>query len=428
MTFIFTVFGVALCVWSLSQPKLSWARLGVAAIGAAIAALSSLGGTAAFIAFLPPVLRGGIRKTLVWLAVAVGLLVPYFHGFPYTVSFKPSLLLVKFALVYLSAPTGVHSVTPAVYIAVGSMIYAVASVGFFWYTHRNFQGLEVWIGLGLFALAAATMTAIGRVAITDLPYALESRYQAFSALWWITLIALAAITITDTLHVVRTRIATRSHIVQLSAFVTNAAGLIVLTMVLILANQANVMNMEFVNYARLQNQQCILHYETATPVCLEMFYPNARRVQLRAAFLEQVHLGIFYEYGATRYPAPSPKVVPLTQYTNQSTGAKWVTTNYDVDLGTGYIAELTLGYVFVHAGPNTVAIYGCLSSTQDHFISLDPKCGEQMVEGVEGWIDSQSPADVAVAPLYQCSVGSHMSVGTDPHCSGSLLGYVLVKP
>jgi hypothetical protein len=51
--------------------------------------------------------------------------------------------------------------------------------------------------------------------------------------------------------------------------------------------------MKTIPYSRLQNQACVVNYAAATPVCLQIFYPNALAVQPASAFLQQEHLGIF---------------------------------------------------------------------------------------------------------------------------------------
>jgi hypothetical protein len=426
ITFILTTLGAALCAWAITAPSLTWPRLVLALAGATLAALSSLGGTAAFVAFLLPVLRAGWRKVAVWIIVAASVLIPYFHGFPHTVPLKPSLLAVEFFFVYLAAPTGTSMITPAVIVGIASLVIALANVIYFWLRQRTLSGLDVWVSLGLFALAVAAMTAIGRVAITDVAYAGSSRYQAFSALWWIALLGLTTTTMVATASASRSASPMSDAWFGLAAI--NVSACAVLTLVLVFVNQSRLETLQNVEYGRLQTQQCVAQYATATPVCLEIYYPNAYRLQTKAALLRQWHMNIFYQDGASTQPEAAPSVVPLTQHVNPATNQAWVTTNYDVDQSTGYIAATTLGYVYAHAVPQTEAVYGCVDGAHQHFISLDQRCGGQSMVRVEGWIYPQQPAQLPSVPLFRCSADASVVVTSHPACQGVVLGWILQAP
>jgi len=430
ITFTATVFGVACCVWGFAGEQIGWRRLAVAILGATIAALSSAGGTVAFVAFLPAVLRGGYRKTGVWVAACLAVLVPYFQGFPHGVGVALSFTTVKYALAYMGAPVGYPHVSVSMAAGAVSFMVVVGNLALYWYLHRNVRGVEVWIGLGLFTLGVATITTLGRLAMFGLEGALSSRYQTFSALWWLTLIALAAINIKDIAIMGVNQLQTSRYQVLWTLASFNVVALVGVTIALVAVNLTTIHEIVDYQSGQIASEQCAIDYPYAPPLCLEVLYPNAYDVQQRAAFLDQQHLGVF-SGNPTRMATPYPAVHPLTRYFNGTSGDHWTTVSYNVDMRDGYSPELTLGYLYVEQQPNTRPLYECLLP-EDHFLSLQSDCEGQGVIGLVGWLYASASTNVQTIPVYRCYTGKDHFASNRHDCEGTrfegLLGYALSAP
>ncbi|HZC77510.1 MAG TPA: hypothetical protein VE258_07155, partial [Ktedonobacterales bacterium] len=196
----------------------------------------------------------------------------------------------------------------------------------------------------------------------------------------------------------------------------------------------SVQPLETFQSAELQNQQCVVNSAYATPACLQTFYPNAGAVKVRAAFLEQAHLGLFYDdtsHLKWRVPRFAP-TQPLTPYYNLYAHVWWATVSYAPDLRDGYFANQALGYLYDQQQPGTQVLDDCLAADGRHFLSTQANCGGQRVFSMQGWLYSAPPAGIPTAALYSCfSSGDGYFGATDYTCGGQtqegLLGYILTQ-
>src|SRR5260370_31799649 len=109
--------------------------------------------------------------------------------------------------------------------------------------------------------------------------------------------------------------------------------------------------------AELQNQQCVINHGSATPACLQTFYPNAGAVQERAAFLEQAHLGPFYgDISHLKWQAPRfAPTRPPSPYYNLHTNIRWAAVSYAPPLPKRSLAYQALAYLYAQQPPATHA-------------------------------------------------------------------------
>ncbi|HZC05053.1 MAG TPA: hypothetical protein VE338_05370, partial [Ktedonobacterales bacterium] len=463
ITFICTVFGVALTLWGLSprpQPQsaassttpsgapvreqsnatwVRWPGFLVAMVGATIAALSSLGGLVVFVAFLPTVLAQGYKKTLVWLALAAGIIVPYMRGFPHSVPIQLSLTTIKFCITYLGAPAGTPSVLFAFGMGIGSILLAVANVGYYWWRERRLTPLLPWIGLGGYAIGLALITSFGRMYMGPwTATVLTSRYQVYSALWWVAVVYLlllngkSAATLLQRGGSGDRLYAAPKQLVRTSSWIVglNALMLIVATLGMVLTSLRSVPTLEAFQYAQLQTEGCVVNVEYATVPCLWNFYPAPNLLPDRVAYLRAQHDGIFAgNYQRLVQPAPTPSAHALVRYDDAVDGDVWVTSRYDINLYWPYAATGVLGYVYDQQQPGTHALYECITSAGRHFVSLHAGCAGGSTVRTEGWLLNQADASGADIALYECASPSSDVVSAQATCKGMtdavLLGYAL---
>ncbi len=426
ITFICTVLGVACCVFSFARQPAHWALFLLALVGAFVASWSSVGGTMAWIAFLPAAWRAGRAKGALWSATALVVLVTYFRGFPHQTPFHLSLGMLGFALGYLGAPLGGLSVKLSLAFAGLSVAFVLANLVFYWRARGKGASLDAWFGLALFALAVDGVTTVGRYELFGFRDFLTSRYQVFSALWWVAVFALAAINIQSVTALsrdesyVKTRwgaLAPWARILQIG----NMFALAICCAALIAANIALWGSFKNYLYPQRLDEVCVANYQAAPDSCLRGFVWDPSYLRAEAKILDEYHLSIFAnDVGTTR---------PLILYTNEQTGDQWATTTL-LDSQSGYTEERWLGLLYVNAHVGAQPLYQCLSgATHSHFLSLQETCEGQRLVGLEGWVDSAPSATDMTIPLYRCSADSTSFVWSDPTCNGHtpdvLLGYII---
>ena len=182
--------------------------------------------------------------------------------------------------------------------AVG-LALALINLVIYWRTRSPRIPLDAWVGLGLFVALVAGLTAMGRAAplgmgvdgINDLE---TSRYQLFSALWWVALFALMAINIHSNRSLLRAFALTRrTEWPQVALWLINVLALLLCVGTLIRTNDAALSSVNTFDYPQRQRQACIRDYRTAPDACLLLFESSSATVRELAAVLERYHLSIF---------------------------------------------------------------------------------------------------------------------------------------
>jgi hypothetical protein len=209
LTFILTIFGVICCVLGLHDvPGRLGSRGGFALglCGALVASLSALGGLVTWVAFLPSVARARPYRALrvgLWLGSAVVIIGLYLSGYPHQGSATSLYHLAGYTVTALGAPIGYPNWIVSKYLGVFGLALMAAAVYVYWRLHGTLDGIVIWLCLALYALASASVIAVGRA--YDTSEAVTSRYQEYTCLWWIALFVIGAVCIERLVRVARER-------------------------------------------------------------------------------------------------------------------------------------------------------------------------------------------------------------------------------
>ena len=120
------------------------------------------------------------------------------------------LALVEFVLAYLGAPLGmgVYLLTRETPVAaltnaiVGAIGLAALAAGAAWLLSRApnaRRAIQPWLLLALYAVMSGVMTGVGRLG-SGLNQALASRYTTISTLFWVSILVVVALAVTDALR------------------------------------------------------------------------------------------------------------------------------------------------------------------------------------------------------------------------------------
>ncbi|HZC05916.1 MAG TPA: hypothetical protein VE338_09760, partial [Ktedonobacterales bacterium] len=117
---------------------------------------------------------------------------------------------------------------------------------------------------------------------------------------------------------------------------------------------------------------------------------------------------------------------PLVEYYNAHTHDHWVTTSTE-PLASGYVRQKTLAYLSPVDEPETIPIFGCVTATGDHFLSIQNVCEGATTLSLEGWLYTSAQANAPTVPVYRCRASSDHFISTQTSCDGgvyeTLLGY-----
>lgn len=263
--FIGTLFGVVIPLWLLAVARLGAART-------LLALLSAMVGVAAFsttlamfpVAIVLLTLRrdAGVRERLwhaaAW-AVALGALASWLAAERNGGQLAPPATLLAYTLNYLGG--GVlrfaEDVAPA-WAALALLVGAVTAAR----AWRDAAALP-WIGLMLFAIGAALLTALGRAGEFGAGHAFVTRYVSFSSLFWLGWLGLLWVAF-------RERRAWRRGMAALAA----------LTVVLAAANGVHLVKKARTVEARAQQyaRQLARCYPQCDPALYEAAYGDRARV------------------------------------------------------------------------------------------------------------------------------------------------------
>ena len=298
--FFTTVFAVALCAWALATKPPSWHALALVIIGAFLATLSSFAGLAVWVVFLPVLWFVGYRKRAyfaVWSAAALAIAVPYLAGFPGTTATASPSDTLRYMLAYLGAPLSQWDVWRAQIAAIASIVLLIANLFVYRLLRRDLRPVAPWFGVAAFALGCAAMAAVGRGATLGVAQALQSRYRAFSSLWWIALIVIACAVMVGCMEMLRAQTERRLAIATMSIGGVNIVSLLIMCIALVQVNASGfTYGRTFLDGPREQ-QSCILNYALASDRCLQSYLPfadGAAAVRSSASLLERMHMGIFF--------------------------------------------------------------------------------------------------------------------------------------
>ncbi len=291
--FILAAFGMGCCIYGTTLPR-SRSALGYALAfgGCLIASLSTLSGLFSWPVFLPVIWRYGRWRTALWVSATAVLYLLYFNGFPSSDRTLPTLgAFCWYALAYLGAPLGAPTPVIAILFAGGSLLLMAGNLALLYRNPQLFHRFLPWGSLGLFALAGMVVTAGGRAAL-GLNQALTSRYQIFSAYWWLSVLIAMALILTSAGH----HNAGNSKQPPQFARIVQWSNWLLLPVLLLGLLRVDFLGLRDAQHWLQQqraNEDCAYHYDTAPNDCLAVYYPSVPRTRARLAFFEQHGLSIF---------------------------------------------------------------------------------------------------------------------------------------
>jgi hypothetical protein len=200
---VLNVFAVVAGIVLLANGQLSWARFAGAALCGFIASYSFSNGVLFWpIGLLLIVMAAGSRKTLApiaaWLclsALAIGLFLSHYERegqrYPLDAIFHRPLDYLAYVLKYLGGFCAQYPGATAYMDGNFAFVWGLGSLlALSWTVWRlrregiaSFRMLLPWLSLGLYSLASAFLTGIGRVAAGS-DQAPASRYCTITAPWW----------------------------------------------------------------------------------------------------------------------------------------------------------------------------------------------------------------------------------------------------
>lgn len=312
ITFILTGCGIALCVYGFSRQPAGWRFFALALVGAFIAAWSSVGGTMAWLAFAPMAWRAGRAKGLLWTLTGAVVLTTYFQGFPHSVPIRFSPDVFTYVVGYLGISLGEMTVLRSIISGAIGLALALINLVIYWRSRAPRIPLDAWVGLALFAALVASLTAMGRavplgMGVDGINNLETSRYQLFSALWWVALFVLMVINIYSNRSLLHDFALTRrTEWPQMALWLINVLALLLCVGTLIRTNDAALSYANTFDYPERQRQACVQQYQSAPDACLLQFFPRPAYVRQQAAVLQRYHLSIFAgDPHADVSPAPS---------------------------------------------------------------------------------------------------------------------------
>ena len=294
--FILGVLGVCMCLFAFTKEHMRNRDFALAMLGGTIATFSTLQGVLPWLAFFPLVLRLGYRKTLIWVAYAGLILTAYFHDFP---SQPHQFALrddVKYTLAFLAAPLTYQSYKVGYLVALASIVMLLANVFVFWRLHNNLRRIEPWLALAFFALLCALATALGRIGGGPIQ-ATSSRYQAFSALWWVALFVVSTLNMQAVLKLPAAHLRALLPLNRREIVAANAGVIVLASMATILVNFTGMRAALTWQDDQRRFQSWVVNFRVAPDACLQLYNPWPDRLRADASFLEQEHLAIFARAG-----------------------------------------------------------------------------------------------------------------------------------
>lgn len=307
--FIGIGFGTALCfraVIAKGGTSRSWGRLTIALVGALVASLSSAGGLVVWIGFAPAIWRMGYRKLALWIgsgAVVWALYLVGFHRAFTDVATIPQM--AAYAIAYLGAPLGGGDIQMSELFGIVGVVMLAANLILYFRLRRTIGPLMVWLSLALYALGNDAVTTYGR-AFMGPAEAVSSRYQIFSAVWWVSLFIISALVIQaysgdmqpgrlSPREWLRAWLRERSGVMR-AVVALNVVALLVACGAALLANERGLRTGLAVQHTLQGNQQCIVDYQTASDACLGTYDALVEKDQLLgwAAYLQHHRLAIWY--------------------------------------------------------------------------------------------------------------------------------------
>ena len=318
-----TVLGIAISTWALAQPP-GRSHLVLAATGATIASVSSLGGFMVWVAFVPVILASwGRRFLLWWMLTAVVLAGIYFVDYtpqsgnpPVDAVPLPFARRVTSLLAYLGAPIGGEPFLLNVAVGLASVLVAgavyAALAPIVRVNSSLIRPVLLWTGVASFAMGTGIAIIAGRATAFGEGVSTESRFHAFSSLWLMALTALTALLIS----VIKVEVPDRLQGSKTLRFGASGAAICLLVLLSVGFVHANVTArhsaITFLDYYQ-QGEGCAINPVPASEACLRVFMYSEPEAERETLSYLQANLKGVYANPINVSVSGTPPALPLNE-------------------------------------------------------------------------------------------------------------------
>jgi hypothetical protein len=332
IAFTATLFGLLLALWAVTSDEqpLSWPRFGLALLGALIAMLSSLQGLMVWLAVLPTLawhLRRAPRpmgiKLLLWIGIGIEAWLVYLAGVTHYTDRVPLRDQLTYVLVYLGAPIGFPDAARSELFGLMGLALWPATAALYIGLGGRLTRLLPWVDVAVFVALVTAATVDGR-SINGTESALSSRYEIFSALWWISLVILGTLVLRQlwrgsqagetegTANFANVRAwglaawgrgiwhtlnvhGARQYLSRMRPALLGVYSLVLVVMLasLLVANIAGLQDALLWLGVQQRNQYRLLDYQSQPDLCLKLYDPWPSDERSKIAILDQGHYGLF---------------------------------------------------------------------------------------------------------------------------------------
>jgi hypothetical protein len=280
-----------LALAAITGLPMGWRALALAAAATFVSALSYASGNAAWLVIFGVMYLRGYRKPrylIVWTLVALVVLVPYaldlIQSRTILRTVPPAGLLDqgRFILTFLGAPLSARDAMiqiPSISLGgIGLISLFVLSYGIIVHIKDGFTKMLPWLGVSVWVFINAGAAALGRASAFGTQGAAAYRYAHIQSLFWIGILALIAILVTEPRASVqdRMKIPLRSWLNLFSMLLT-----LLISIGYVNANLYKIQNGRLgeQSYVFAAGRDCLLHFEFADDGCLRQLYPDPDRIR-----------------------------------------------------------------------------------------------------------------------------------------------------
>jgi hypothetical protein len=263
-----------------SEQPLSKTRLGIAAVAATVADYSLAAGVLAWVAGLIVLFCRGEKPAWKWAWTIVGALIaiPYYYHYhgtdptqgSVTYTLEHPVAFVGFVLMYLGNPLSTShraAITQIVAALGGTALLGafLASCCYIWLRYRQaIPRLAPWIALGVFGVASAALTGVGRLELGTVQ-ALSSRYVTATLVFMLASIVVTLVVLQQALsdrpRLLRNAIAVPVSLLAILVLIGYPAGI--------------VLGRRWPDVAHYQH--CVRAAQSANTPCLRVAYPESTK-------------------------------------------------------------------------------------------------------------------------------------------------------
>jgi hypothetical protein len=219
-----------------------------------------------------------------WMGTTTAAVLPYAIGFtrpadlasPWTILGQPQLL-AAYVGNYLSGPLGRPWTHPGAFGYAVALIFAVLAVLASWRCRERPALVLPWVMLGLFAIANAVLTGLGRAGL-GVEQALTSRYVTVALLLPVAIVPLGLV-------------AFRGANPYFGRSIKVAAA--ALTLVVVIVDYGSVAEVEAFSRRMKAGRDCVRAIEAAPDACLNQLHPNPAVVRRAVPELRRLGLSLF---------------------------------------------------------------------------------------------------------------------------------------